>query len=70
MRCVPQLKIFFISVGSLKVLGLEISGRDGILKMLKGSMVVLKGVRRSLKGNTVIRQVAISISLNDYCTRL
>ena len=30
-----------ISVGALKILGLEISIKDGILKMTKDSMVVL-----------------------------
>ena len=47
MRYVPQLKMNFISVGALKTLGLEVSIRDGVLKMTKSSMVVLKGVRRN-----------------------
>ena len=34
-----------ISVSALKALGLVISIRDGILKMTKGSMVIMKGVR-------------------------
>jgi len=41
---VPQLKKIFISVGDLKALGLKISDRDGVLKILRGSMVVLKSV--------------------------
>ena len=45
MRYVPQVKKNIISVGALKILGLEVSIKDGILKMTKGSMVVLKGVR-------------------------
>ena len=64
MRYVPQLKRNLISVGALKALSLAISIRDGILKIIKGSMVVLKGVRHNnfyyLKGNTVTRQVATS----------
>ena len=64
MRCVPQLKRNLISIGALKALGLEVSSRDNVLKIIKGSMVVLKGVRHNnfyyLKGNTVIRQVASS----------
>ena len=44
VRYVPQLKRNLISVGALKILGLEVSIRDGVLKMVKGSMVVLKGV--------------------------
>ena len=43
VRYVPQLKRNFISVGALTMLGLVISIRDGILKMNKGSMAVIKG---------------------------
>ena len=45
VRYVPQLKKNIISVSALKALGLEISVRYGVLKMTKGSMVVLKDVR-------------------------
>ena len=45
VRYVPQLKKNLISVGALIALCLEISGSDGILKMVRGSMEVLKGVR-------------------------
>jgi len=44
VRYVPQLKRKLISVGTLKVLGLEVSVRDGILKMIRGLMMILKGV--------------------------
>ena len=44
MRYVPQLKRNLISVGALKALGLEVSIKNGVLKMIKGSMVILKGV--------------------------
>ena len=57
VRYVPQLKRNLISVGDLEALGLVISIRDGILKVIKGSMVVMKGIRRGnvyyLKGSTV-----------------
>jgi len=47
--------------------------RDGVLKMTKGSMVVLKGIRRInlyyLKDNIITSQVKTSISLNDVCTQ-
>ena len=53
----------------MEALGLEISSRDGVIKMLRGSMVVLKGVQCNnlyyLKGNTVTGQVASSISSYD-----
>jgi len=54
---VPQLKKNLISVSILKTLGLVVSIRDGVLKMTKGSMVVMKGIRGNnlyyLKGSTV-----------------
>ena len=60
VRYVPQLKRILISVGALKALGLVISVRDSVLKMIKGSMLVMKGVLRDnlyyLKGSTVIGQ--------------
>ena len=74
VRYVPQLKRNIISVDTLKALGLEVSIRDGVLKMIRGSMVVLKGVRRNnlyyLKSSTVIGQVATSIDSYNDCTRL
>jgi len=55
----------------LKVLGLEVSLRDGVIKMIKGSIVVLKGVQRNnlyyLKNSMATGQVATSTkSDNDY----
>ena len=47
VRYVLQLKRNLILVAALKILGLEVSIRDNILKMTKGSMVVLKSVRRN-----------------------
>ena len=44
VRYVPQFKKNIISIDALKALGLEISGRDSLLKMLRGPMVVMKGV--------------------------
>ena len=44
VRYAPQLKINLISVGALKVLGLEVSIRNGVLKMTRDSLVILKGV--------------------------
>jgi len=74
VRYVSQLKKKFILVGALKALGLQISGRDGVLKMLRGSIVVMKSVRRNnldyLKSTTVAGQVATSIGSDDNYTRL
>ena len=70
---VPQLKRNLISVGALEALGHEVSIRDGVLKMTRGSMLVLKSVRRNnlyyLMGSTVIGRVATSISSGDVCTQ-
>ena len=44
VRYVSQLKRNLISVGALEALGLEVSIRDRIFKIVKSSMVVLKGV--------------------------
>ena len=47
VRYVPQLKRNLISVGVLESLGLGVSIKDGVLKMTKGSMVVLKADHRN-----------------------
>ena len=74
VRYIPQLKRNLISVGVLKTLNLMVSIRDGVLKMTKGSMVVMKGVRRNnlyyLKGSTVTGQVETSSSSDDGCTKV
>ena len=61
VRYIPQMKKNLISIGALEAQGLEFSDRDRVLKMLKGSMVVLKGVRRNnlyyLKDNTFTKQL-------------
>jgi len=47
--------------------------RDGVLKMTKGSMMVMKGVRQNnlyyLKGSTIAGQVETSISSYDVWTQ-
>ena len=72
--CVPQMKRNIISVGVLKTLGLELSIKDGVLKMTGRSIVVLKGIRCNnqyhLKGRTVTGQVMTSTNSDDDCTRL
>ena len=74
VRYVPQLKRNLISIGTLETLGLEVSIKNGVLKMTKGSMVVLRGVHWNnlyyLKGCNVTRQVATSTDTDDDSTRL
>ena len=73
VRYVLQLKNL-ISVGILKALGLRVSVRDGVLKMTRGSIVILQGVRLTnlyyLKGSMVTGKVTVFISSDDDCTRL
>ena len=47
VRYVTRLKRNVIFVGALKVLDLEVSIRDDILRMTRGLMVILKGVQRN-----------------------
>jgi len=74
VRYVPQLKKNLISVGALEALGLVVSIRDGVPKMIKGSMAVMKGVCRNnlyyLKGSAVTGQVETSSSSEDGCTKV
>ena len=78
VRYVPQLKRNLISVGVLETLGLVLSIRDtirdGVFKMTKGSIVVMKGVFQNnlyyLKGSTVIGQVDTSIFSDDVRTQV
>ena len=74
VRYVSQLKKNFISVGALEALDLEVSIRDGVLKMIKGSMVLLKGVRRNnlfylkciwFQGKWQLLQIQIMIASNS-----
>ena len=59
VRYAPQVKKNLISIGALKALGHVVSVRNGILKITRGSMVMMKGVRRNnlyyLMGSTVTR---------------
>ena len=59
-RYVSQLKRNLISVDALEALGLEVSIRDRVLKMVKGSMVVFVTPRSQGYGDvmaTYIREV-------------
>ena len=71
---IPQLKRNLISVGALETLGLGVSIRDDVLKMTKGSMVVMKDVHRNnlyyLKGSTVTSPMETFISLDDIFTQV
>jgi len=57
VRYVPQLKKNLISVGAMKSKRLKVTMENETLRITKGSMVVMKGVRDGnlyyLKGSTV-----------------
>ena len=67
------MKKNLISIGALKVRGLKGTLADDVLKILKGLMVVLKGVRwinlYYLKGSIVTGKVVDSKGANDDSTR-
>jgi len=44
VRYVPQVKKNLISIGALKALGYRVPVRGGVLKITRGSMVMMKGV--------------------------
>jgi len=73
VRYFPQMKKNLILFGALNAHGLEFSGRDKVLKMLKGSIAVLKGVKSNnlyyLKGNTITGQMIILVSSDEDSTR-
>ena len=68
------MKKNLISIRTLEAQGLEFSSKVGVLKMLKGSMVVLKSARHNnlyyLKGYTVIGQLETSVGSDEDSTRL
>ena len=74
VRYIPQINENLISIGSLEAQGLEYTGRDGVLKVLKDSMIVLKGISRNnlyyLKDNIIIRQLMTLVGTNDDSTGL
>ena len=47
VRYVPQLKMNLVLVSILEALGHYISIKDGVLKMIRVSMVILKGIRHN-----------------------
>ena len=68
------MKKNLISVGALEAHSLRGTLEEGVLKMSRGSLVVLKGIRRNnlyyLKGSAVTRNLAASEHLKDDSTKL
>ncbi|KAJ4724837.1 Retrovirus-related Pol polyprotein from transposon TNT 1-94 [Melia azedarach] len=64
VRYVPELKRNLISLGMVDRLGCSYKAENGVLKVVKGSLVIIKGIRKNglyiLQGNTVCGEAAIS----------
>ena len=74
VRYVPDLRRSLISVGALSRLGLKIVVEGEKMKISKGSMIVMRGVRAGnlylLKGTTVIGESASVTSVDSDSFRL
>ena len=74
VRHVPDLRRSLISVGALSRLGLKIVVEGEKMKIAKGSMIVMKGVRAGnlylLKGTTIMGESASVTSVDSDSTRL
>ena len=66
VRHVPDLKKNLISLGTLESIGCRYSGGDGVLKITRGALVVMKAHRSGtlyiLQGSTVTGAAAVSTS--------
>jgi LTR polyprotein gag-polypeptide-like protein/Pol polyprotein/gag-pre-integrase-like protein/zinc knuckle protein len=77
VRHIPDLRKNLISIGLLEKNGCKIVADNGVMKVVRGSLVVMKAVRNNnlypLLGNTVTGNLAIGISgSKDHteCTRI
>ena len=75
VRYVPGLKKNLISLGILDKIGCKITCEGGVIKVARGSLVVMKGkLNRSLyafKGSTILGSANISTStMSDHDTKL
>ncbi|GJW86312.1 retrotransposon protein, putative, ty1-copia subclass [Tanacetum coccineum] len=63
VRYSPKLKKNLISVGTLESKGFKVKAKDGVMKIISGVLVVMKGIRKinntyHYKGRTVVGSVA------------
>ena len=67
VRHVPDLRKNLISLGALDDLGYSYSSKGGIMKITKGTLMVMKGQKVStlyrLIGNTIVERVAVTTSM-------
>ena len=73
VRYVPQKKNI-ISIGAVESKGFKVMVENGILKITKGSLVMMKGVRNKnwyyLKGSTVTGALVAVVDSDDDATKL
>ena len=66
VRYVPALKRKLISLGMLNLNGRVFKAENGTLKVIKGSMVVMKGLRHNglckLIGSTILESVSTVVN--------
>lgn len=69
VRHVPDMSKNLISLTTLDLGGCQFVGGDGVLKVVKGALVVMKahqvGILYVLQGSTVIGTAAVSSSMSD-----
>ncbi|KAH9754460.1 hypothetical protein KPL71_015451 [Citrus sinensis] len=69
VRHVPDLKRNLISVGMLDQMGCIVKAEKGVLRVIKGSMVIMKGNKNNglyvLNGQTVIGEASVTESGED-----
>ncbi|KAH9652997.1 hypothetical protein KPL70_027263 [Citrus sinensis] len=74
VRHVPDLKRNLISLGMLDQIGCVVKVQQGIMSVVKGSLVLLRGIRKNglyvLEGTTVTGMVSVSSSSNVDKTNL
>ena len=67
VRYVPSLMKNLISVGALESKGFTVIAKDGVMKIISGALVIMKGIRKSnnlyyYHGSTIIGTAAVTSS--------
>ena len=67
VRYVPELKKNLISVGVLESMGYKVSAYNGVMKIISGALVLVKGIRKNnnlyyYQGNAVVGVAAVASS--------
>src|SRR5688572_13417400 len=69
VRHIPNMTRNLISLGTLEANGCRYKGEDGVLKVCRGSMVLMKGIRKGslyiLLGSTVTGSAAAVLNLDE-----